>query len=160
MKDEIDIRAARALVGNGRLWHRIAEVCFGDPSRPPRFHSFPVEDGSRLALLGRERLEEIGCWLEVIARSEKLRRETDGARIRALREAYGDAYPEALRYSPYFAKWPLPDADGLELLATAMRSAPQWLLPAKPLPDADVPLAAVWKLLKLRFPEDYEICCS
>ena len=84
----------------------------------------------------------------------------DGERVRVLKDEYEGAYPEALRYAPYFAKWKLPAADGARLLATAMRAAPAALVAAEPLEGAEVPLEAVWKLLKMKFPEAYELCCS
>ena len=160
MKAEIDIRKARKLVGDERLWPLVLERCFCDPDREPFFHDFPKDDGSRLGLLDDETRQAVARWLEVIARAGELKSVMDGERVRVLKDEYAGAYPEALKYAPYFAKWKLPAADGARLLATAMRAAPAALVDAEPLEGADVPLAAVWKLLKLKFPEAYELCCS
>ena len=160
MKDEIDIRRARALVRDGRLWPLVMRRCFCDPGRKPFFHDFPADDGSRIALLGDATRRAVENWLEVIARADELGGALDGERVKVLREEYGDAYPDAIRYAPYFAKWHLPAADGGRLLATAMRTAPAELLEAEPLEGTEVPLAAVLKLLKLRFSEAYDLCCS
>lgn len=160
VKGEIDIQAARELVRDGRLWPRVLERCFCDPDREPFFHGFPKEDGSRLALLDAGTRTAVGHWLEVIARAGELRGVMDGVRVRELKAKFAGAYPEALRYAAYFSKWRLPTEDGARILATAMRASPAELLEAEPLEGAEVPLEAVWKLLKLRFPEAYELCCS
>lgn len=156
----IELSTARALVANERLWPRIMERCFSRPSGRLRFHDFPSEDGSRLALVEDETFAAVANWLEVIARAKELRAAADASTVKAYKEAYGEAYPEALRYVPYFAKWHLPSADGRTLLATALRSAPRGLVPGEPLADETVPLAAVMKLLQLKFPEVYALCCS
>ena len=160
MADEIDIRKARELVRNGRIWPRVLKRCFCDPERKPFFHDFPKGDGSRIALLDEETRREAAAWLEVIAKVGELKDVVDGERVRVLTDEYAGAYPEAMKYAPYFAKWKLPAADGARILATAMKDAPAELREAEPLEGAEVPLAAVWKLLKLRFPEAYELCCS
>ena len=160
MKEEIDIRKARELVRDERIWPLVLKRCFCDPNRKPFFHDFPKDDGSRLGLLDAETRQAVARWLEVIARADELKSVMDGERVRVLKDEYEGAYPEALKYVPYFAKWKLPAAEGVRLLATAMKAAPAALLDAAPLEEADVPLAAVWKLLKLKFPEAYGLCCS
>ena len=154
----MDIRTARALVRDERIWPlALARALKG---KTPCFHDYPVEDGSRLALLEPATRRAIGKWLEVIAKAAELKGVVDGERVRVLADEYEGAYPEALRFAPYFAKWSLPVADGERLLATAMAGSLAALRDAEPLPDASVPLEAVWKLLKLKFPEAYALCCS
>lgn len=160
MKAEVDIRQARALVRDERLWPLVLERCFCDSSRKPFYHHFPKDDGSRLWLLGEETLREVAAWLEVVARAAELKGVVDGERVRVLKDQYGEAYPEAFKIAPYFARWHLPAADGLRLVATAMKAAPAELRPAEPLEGAEVPLDAIWRLLKFRFPEACELCCS
>ena len=160
MTDAIDMRAARALVRDERLWPLILDFCYGHSERKPFFHSFPKEDGSRLLLAGEETCRAVERWMEALSRAEELRGVMDGERVRVLRDELEDAYPDALKYAPYFARWHLPRAEGARLLATALRAVPRELLRAEPLEDAEVPLEAVWKLLKLKFPEAYALCCS
>ena len=156
----VDMREARALVRDKRLWPLILKACFCDPSRKPFFHTFPKDDGSRLALLDAATRKSVAKWLEALARADELKGVVDGEKVRVLKDELEGAYPECMKFLPYFAKWKLPAAEGERLLATAMRNAPIQLVEAEPLEGGQVPLEAVWKLLKLKFPEAYEICCS
>lgn len=70
----------------------------------PFFHSFPREDGSRIALLDGATLLEIAKWLGALACAPALRRVTDGAEVRALRAALPGVYPEVFGYTAYFGE--------------------------------------------------------
>lgn len=154
----MDIRTARALVRDERIWPLALKRALAGGA--PFFHDYPADDGSRLALLDAETRRAIARWLEVVARADELKGIVDGEKVRVLADQYGDAYPDALRFAPYFVRWHLPAAEGERILATAMAKAPAELRDAEPLEGAEVPLEAVWKLLKLKFPEAHALCCS
>ena len=148
----------------------------------PCFHAFPREDGSRLLLLGGETLESIVKWLGALACSDALRRTTDGAVVRGLKAALPGVYPEVFGYTMYFREFvPRGDAEaqslqavvveeGASLLLSALSSLPaplvsrlKFKLP-RGLCDSAAPreikLSSIYKLLKLKFPEAYKVCCS
>ena len=154
----------------------------------PCFHAFPKEDWSRLALLDGETLLGIAKWLGALACAESMRRVTDGATVRALKSALPGVYPEVFSYTAYFQRFDLaaktardaktPDevlSIGFELLSSLLDACPAPLVkrfklkfPRK-LCDLCVPCdekkerfsagEAVKKLLKLKFPEAYSLCC-
>ena len=165
----------------------------------PFFHSFPKDDGSRLALLDGATLLEIARWLGALVCADQLRRVTSGAEVRALKAALPGVYPEVFGYTAYFGSLEVWKFGGLEvetvdgekniaetvistgsaILFSAVSSLPVPLvsrlnlkLPnratSKPLNlETSKPLSkplnlqtSILKLLKLKFPKDYALCCS
>ena len=155
----------------------------------PCFHSFPKGDWSRLLLLDGATLEEIARWLGAVACAGDLRRVTDGATVRELKAALPGVYPEVFGYTMYFKGIDLAAKDaksakgrmsedvvstGLSIIVSLLASLPEALssrlefkLP-KGLCDLCVLCgenerpaldAAVKRLLKLKFPEAYKLCC-
>jgi len=210
MDGVIDMEKARALTGDKELWPRVRDFIWNfamqiDPSWregtnipagldsprvrrylldtlgvKPCFHDFPVDDGSRLLLLDAATLESVAKWLGALACADGLRRVTDGATVRELKQALPGVYPEVFGYTAYF-KMPAKTAKtagevvacGYEMLSSALAGLPeplrarlQFKLPRGSCDFAGKPgdgaktLAVVLKLLKLKFPEAYAICCS
>lgn len=156
----------------------------------PCFHTFPKDDWSRLALLDGATLESCAKWLGAIACADGLRRVTDGKTVRELKTALPGVYPEVFGYTAYFTGFDLSAKDektattpegvvdaGLGLLFSLLGECPasvvsrlKFKLPAplvSRLPDSGHETrdagrvgAAVIKLLKLKFPEAYSLCCS
>ncbi len=155
----------------------------------PCFHTFPKGDWSRLLLLDGVTLEEIARWLGAIACAGDLRRVTDGATVRALKAALPGVYPEVFGYTMYFKGIDLAAkaskaatgrmsedvvSTGLSIIVSLFASLPEALssrlefkLP-KGLCDLSALCgenerpavdAAVKRLLKLKFPEAYKLCC-
>ena len=88
---------------------------------------------NRLVLLDKETLGRIHLWLDALSHAEEWKRIVNGEKVRELKANYPGVYPEVLRYLPYFSKFDLNDQSNFELIAF---------------------------LLKLKFPEAYELCCS
>ena len=148
----------------------------------PCFHAFPKEDGSRLLLLGGETLESVAKWLGALACADALRRVTSGATVRELKAALPGVYPDVFGYTMYFREFaPRGDAEaqslqaevveeGASLLLSALSSLPASLvsrlkfkLPrgfCDPVAQREIKLSSIYKLLKLKFPEAYKVCCS
>ena len=153
----------------------------------PCFHVFPKEDGSRILLLEGETLESVAMWLGALVCADALRRVTDGATVRKLKSELPGIYPEVFGYTAYFGDFAARNAEdaknaeeilarGLVVLASAVSSVPELLFSRlrykfpKKLCDLCVPcgerestrsaLQTVLKLLKLKFPEAYKLCCS
>ena len=155
----------------------------------PCFHSFPKGDWSRLLLLDGATLVEIAKWLGAVACAGDLRRVTDGATVRELKAALPGIYPDVFGYTMYFKGVDLAAKDaksakgrmsedvvstGLSIIVSLLVSLPEALssrlefkLP-KGLCDLCVLCgenerpaldAAVKRLLKLKFPEAYKLCC-
>ncbi len=91
------------------------------------------QQSNRLVLLDREIIVQIRLWLEALANAEEWKKVVDGAKVRELKAKYPGIYPEVFRYLPYFSKFDLSDPSDFELVKF---------------------------LLKLKFPEAYELCCS
>ena len=154
----------------------------------PCFHDFPKDDWSRLALLDGETLLGIAKWLGALVCTESMRRVTDGATVRALKAALPGVYPEVFSYTAYFQRFDLaaknvkdakqPDevlSMGFELLSSLLDACPASLVKRfkLKLPKRLCELGvadgekqerisaggAVKKLLKLKFPEAYRLCC-
>ena len=155
----------------------------------PCFHDFPKEDGSRLLLLDGATLEKVVQWLGALACADELRRVTDGATVRALRAELPGVYPDVFGYTAYFREFGsrgdaaaqrleerVPET-GWGILLSAVAGLPASLVARlafklpKPLsaaapqrkmkPQQEEPLrSAILKLLKLKFPEAYSLCCS
>ena len=156
----------------------------------PFFHSFPKDDWSRLALLDGATLEGIAKWLGALACAEDLRRVTDGATVRELKSSLRGVYPEVFGYTAYFRGLEVlkfgsldgaknvaaqVEENGHALLASVVEDlSPQLQLrlrlklpaaiQASNLPNIQTSkhqlLQVLRKLLKLRFPEAYSLCCS
>lgn len=155
----------------------------------PCFHSFPKGDWSRLLLLDGATLVEIAKWLGAVVCAGDLRRVTDGATVRELKAALPGIYPDVFGYTMYFKGIDLAAKDaksakgrmsedvvstGLSIIVSLFASLPEALssrlefkLP-KGLCDLCVLCgenerpaldAAVKRLLKLKFPEAYKLCC-
>ncbi len=152
----------------------------------PCFHAFPKDDGSRLLLLDAATLEGVARWLGALACAGELRRITGGAAVRALKAALPGIYPEVFGYVAYFSGFDVPRGDAAEnllddvvrtgyaLLHSAVSSLPEPLLSrlkcklpkqealrlGAMAPNKLITQATIQKLLKLKFPEAYSLCCS
>lgn len=155
----------------------------------PCFHSFPADDASRLLLLDAEVFDLLAKWLGALDLAGALRRVMKGADVKALKSSLAGVYPDVFAYQPYFARFkPKAEdcsASGADLGKEAVKSGyaslyslvsklPEGLLhrlrlrlPADaPLPAGDVPAASpdtmdkVLLILKLKFPEAYQLCSS
>jgi len=149
----------------------------------PCFHTFPKDDGSRLLLLGGDTLMSVAKWLGALACAESLRHVTSGAVVRELKSALPGIYPEVFGYTMYFKDLVSRGAaesrsedvvaevveNGYGLLFSVFSDLPSSLaarlkfkLPrnlrvfASP---REIKLSTVLKLLKLKFPEAYSLCC-
>ena len=148
----------------------------------PFFYTFPKEDGSRLLLLDGATLESVAKWLGALACADALRRVTDGATVRGLKNTLHGVYPEVFGYTMYFGEFvSRRDAEaqslqtvvveeGLSLLLSALSNLPSTLvsrlkfkLPrglCDSVAQREMKLSSIFKLLKLKFPEAYKLCCS
>jgi len=155
----------------------------------PCFHVFPKGDWSRLLLLDGSTLESIVKWLGALTCVGTLRRVTDGKTVRALKAALPGIYPEVFGYTMYFGRDlrdgkdlrdGRDDADhvvqvGFSVLMSFLAPLPEPLVSrfklkfsktfsASAVPcEADNPAgnlkSVLAKLLKLKFPEAYRLCC-
>ena len=152
----------------------------------PCFHSFPKDDGSRILLLDGETLESVAKWLGALACAESLRLVTSGDVVRGLKAALPGIYPDVFGYTMYFRDLAAKNAKdaktadeilaaGLEILASAVTGVSEPLVSRlkfkipKNLCDLCVPCGeketssiafpTILKLLKLKFPEAYKLCC-
>ena len=112
---------ARALL-KSPIWPKVRDNFLATGT----FEVLPAGDPRRLEYLDAETRAAVERWKAVLEHAAEWRLVVDGAKVRELRAAYPDAYPEALRYAAYF-------------------------------PNGKVD---VMKLLKLKFPEAYQLCCS
>ena len=148
----------------------------------PCFHPFPKEDGSRILLLDGATLESIVKWLGALACADALRRVTDGATVRELKAALPGVYPEVFGYTMYFGEFvsrrdaeaqrlqTIVVEEGFSLLLSALSNVPSSLVSRlrfklpKGLGASAAPretkLSCIYRLLKLKFPEAYKLCCS
>ena len=152
----------------------------------PFFHAFPAEDGSRIALLDFKDIDGAARWLGALSAADALRRTTAGAQVRALKAAFPGVYPDVFAYTAYFRRGDLPEcaspqpddvaAAGYGIVGAALSRAPAPLLqrfrlvlpereaawfdsPSHDL-SASVAAKSVGKILKLKFPEAFAVCCS
>ena len=88
---------------------------------------------NRLGLLDKETLDKVHLWLDALAHANEWKTIVDGAKVRELKANYPGIYPDIFRYLPYFSKFDLHDSSNLEL---------------------------VMFLLKIKFSEAYQLCCS
>ena len=150
----------------------------------PCFHDFPKEDLSRVLLLDAATLESVAKWLGALACVESLRRVTDGATVRKLKSSLSGVYPEVFGYTAYFKNLVSSEAadlrgediaadvaeKGYGLLFSVFSVFPEsvvsrvrFKLPKNLRISAsprEVDPSVVSKLLKLKFPEAYKLCCS
>lgn len=141
------VTQARELIANGRLWPKVKAYLAAGGA----FENFPANDPSRLKLLDDRTREAIGLWLEALASADEWRRIVDGAKVRELKAGYPGVYPDVFRYTAYFSKW-------RGVLDEMSRNAAErgCRVSQVECPDFDMILL----LLKLKFPEAYELCCS
>jgi len=97
------------------------------------FVVYPKGDVRRVAYLDAETQRQIALWKEALLKADEWRTVVDGAKVRELKAAYPGIYPEVFRYTAYFTRRP---------------------------DSAESEAAFTLKLLKLKFPEAYELCCS
>jgi len=97
------------------------------------FDVYPRGDVRRIEYLDEATRRQIALWKEALQKADAWRTVVDGAKVRELKAAYPGVYPEVFRYTAYFPRHP----EGAEAEAAFML-----------------------KLLKLKFPEAYELCCS
>ena len=151
----------------------------------PCFHAFPKDDGSRLLLLDGATLESIAKWLGALACAAELRRVTDGATVRELKAALPGVYPEVFGYTMYFGGFDFErrvaelqsvqriSEEGCKMLFSVLSKLPRPLVRRMELkfpkglcdrclsaPPREINYAVILKLLKLKFPEAYKLCCS
>ncbi len=165
---------------------RIRRYVMGVLGVAPVFHDFPASDNSRLILLPGGSLESLARWLGALACAQSLRRITDGARVRALKASLPDVYPAVFSYTAYFKGFGGEASgvfDGLDgegtvskvvetgygLLFSLVSALPEGLLRRLELklPQTAAPAGAqtvaqpiLHKILRLKFPEAYTLCCS
>ena len=148
----------------------------------PCFHAFPKDDWSRLALLDGATMLEIAKWLGALACAENLRRVTKGATVRELKSALSGVYPDVFSFTAYFSFSSSVDAEtpsvqgvvetGCRMLFSVVNGLAEPLqrrlrlkLPKNLCePGLSAPLRKMHKgmlpkLLKLKFPEAYSLCC-
>lgn len=92
------------------------------------FNVYPKGDLRRLEYLDEETRRRIALWTEGLRKAAEWKTVVDGARVRELKESYPGVYPEVFRYTAYFARFAEVNDDFTKLL------------------------------LKLKFPEVYELC--
>lgn len=112
------------------LWPKVRDEFLASGS----FEVIPPGDLRRLKYLDAATRDAIESWKTALASLAEWRTVVDGAKVRELKAAYPGAYPEAFRYEMYFKKF-----------GNLKR---------------DFPEEAVKLLLKLKFPEAYELCYS
>jgi len=147
------------------------------------FHPFPKDDSSRLALLDFATLDSIAKWLGALACADALRGVTSGAEVRALKAALPGIYPDVFGFTAYFRGLSAPaeqaakTPEGVAALGRSMLFSLFAPLPPQIAARAElkfpedfrageagssapaVPPQALAKLLKLKFPEAYSLCC-
>ena len=144
---DCSVTQARELIGNAKLWPKVKTYL----AAGGEFELFPAKDPSRLKLLDPDTRAAIGKWMEALAAAEGWRRIVDGAKVRELKAEYPGIYPEVFRYTAYFSKW-------CAVLEGMARSAAEKGCRVSQVDCPDFNMVLL--LLKLRFPEAYELCCS
>ena len=144
---DCSIKDARELIANEKLWPRVRSYL----AAGGEFELFPRKDKSRLKLLDAATQKAIGDWIEGIAAAESWRKIVDGAAVRKIKAEHPGVYPDVFRYTAYFAKW----RDMLEKMVETAKQSGCSVLQVE-CPD----FAMVLLLMKLKFPEAYDICCS
>lgn len=120
---------ARDLV-SGPIWPKVRDAYLATGA----FEVYPKGDIRRLAYLDDGVRAEIAAWQDGLSRASAWRTVVDGAKVRELKAAYPGVYPDAIRYLPYFERL---------LKGVAVGAFPE---------------EATRLLLKLKFPEAYQLC--
>lgn len=123
------LEEARELVGSP-IWDKVRDLYLASGT----FTVHPEGDLRRLDYLDQGVRDEITLWQRGLREAEGWKTVVDGARVRELKAEFPGVYPEAMRYTAYFNKFLAGAADG------------------------EFPAAATKLLLKLKFPEAYELC--
>jgi hypothetical protein len=144
---DCSVTQARELIANEKLWLKVKAYLAAGGS----FELFPSKHPSRLKLLDRATGLLIGKWVEALAMADEWRKIVDGAKVHELKAEYQGVYPDVFRYTAYFAKW-----RGVldEMKRTALEKGCR--ISEVECPDFEMVLL----ILKLKFPEAYELCCS
>lgn len=143
---DCSIAEARELISNEFLWPKVREYLAAGGA----FESFPAKDPSRLKLLDVATRQAIGVWIEAIALADSWRKIVDGAVVRELKASYSGVYPEVFRYTAYFVKW-------RSMLDEMVCKAKEQGCPISQVECPDFTMVLL--LLKLKFPEAYNLCC-
>ena len=165
---------------------RVKRFVLSELGVTPCLHAFPKDDWSRLVLLDGATLESIAKWLGALACADSLRRVTSGATVRELKATLHGIYPEVFGYTMYFKgidfqrrdaekqSWGAQDiiSAGVSILVSLIEPLPlsivsrlKFKLPKDLCTSASLRLKqetcakVLAKLLKLKFPEAYKICC-
>ena len=163
--------------------HRLKVFVLSSLGVEPCFHAFPKDDWSRLLLLDGAALLSIAKWLGALACADALRRVTGGAAVRELKAGLHGVYPEVFGFTAYFkglSSCGVAEVQGpqevvesgcrmlfsiVHGLAEPLRRRFELNLPktlceaCQAAPSLEMDAGAVRKLLKLKFPEAYRICC-
>ena len=126
----MDLNEARALIEDARLWPLVRDAFL----RTGEFKVYPKGDLRRLEFLDEESRAAIDRWLDGLAKAEDWKKVLDGRKVKEIKAAYPGVYPEVFRYLPYFARFE----------SGNVKDNPE----------------ALKLLLKLKFPEAYELCFS
>ena len=166
---------------------RVSRFILSSLGVEPCFHTFPKGDWSRLLLLDGSTIESVAKWIGALALSDQLRRVTDGQVVRELKSSLPGVYPEVFRFSEYFGRWKVGNVEcnlearvvcglGCQAIFALLKTLPAAFLRRLELklprdfrvPDAEAPWSSqvsilnsqfIAKLLRLRFPEAYSLCC-
>lgn len=154
----------------------------------PCFHTFPKEDCSRMLLLDGATLVSMAEWIGALVLADQLRCVMDGKAVRELKESLRGVYPEVFGYTAYFKNLAAMKSKsakehdapvsgtvvlsvGVGLLLSFFEDLPGPLVSRLrlKLPKSLSGLCAekgarpdksfIFKLLKLKFPEAYRLCC-
>ena len=169
--------------------HRVRRFVVSSLGVEPCFHTFPKEDCSRMLLLDGATLVSMAEWIGALVLADQLRRVMDGKAVRALKAALPGVYPEVFMYTAYFkgidfqregAKAHKADLaggeavprEGAAIVSGVLSGLPESLvmrlrlkLPKGLCGSATSRLKpetcgkVLSKLLKLKFPEAYRLCC-
>jgi len=133
----MNLDEARELV-NGPLWPSVRE----DFLATGVFRVHPAGDERRLGYLDASVRERIALWMKAIPQVPAWRKVIDGKTVRRLRSDYPGVYPDVLRYEAYFYE--------------AKGSGEGEGRGGSPCLKKDV----LKTLLKIKFPEAYQLCYS
>lgn len=172
-----------ALVPNLQDSPRVKRFILDSLGVEPCFHAFPKDDWSRLLLLDGATLASIAKWLGALACADALRKVTDGAVVRGLKAGLPGVYPEVFGYTAYFnlsSDFHNAEAqsaqriseEGCKMLFSVLSKLPKPLIRRMELkfpkglcelclsaPLREIKHTVILKLLKLKFPEAYNLCC-
>lgn len=124
----MDLNEARELVGDERLWPKVRDAFLASGE----FKVYPKGDLRRLEFVDPSVRSQIDLWVEGLSRADEWKTVLAGAQVKELKAAYPGVYPDVFRYAPYFKRF---GADGIKDNSEALTL-----------------------LLKLKFPEVYDLC--